>query len=287
MQMQNTVQKNKHYGLYIFLVLNIIIIYLTETVGGGKYFFDTGIIHFIAIIFVFLAFVRIFRHRNIHDPVLQKLVSASIAAMVVFAVSHVIEFINFEIFHGYSDALFANVANMYLISLLLILIGAESFLRIYHNRGKWLIWVSRILIILLAAFTVILLFKPDLISLDTDTITSYIYTAIMLIITVMAMLRVWEIKKHVAIVRGFVNYLFVSVILIAIAILANIYYEFIVDGFKIADYRVIYLAHFGFYLALSLLFLAFGQLNRLGGMLDEIDNNKLQKKYEPGTNPTV
>src|SRR6266481_4314109 len=261
---------DRYLNPYFFLALNIAIIISAETVGGGKRFFDSGAIHMIAIVFVLLAFLRIVHHKYIYDPILQKFINTSLAAMVAFAISHVVEFISIVGLHSYNDGVFANIANMYLISLLLVVIGAESFLRVFHARSAWLIWTCISGITILTILSVTLLFNSQLISLDTDGFAPYLYVLAVVVITAIALTKALEIRKRVGMTKDFVNYLVASIIFIAIAILPNIFYELMTVVFKTTAYQAVYLSHFAFYAALSVLFLAFGQFGTLGGMLDEI-----------------
>ncbi len=261
---------DKYLNLWFFVALNLVIIVLTETVGGGTWFYESGVIHIIAVVFVLLAGLRIAYHHYTYDPILEKFVHMCLAAMGVFALAHIVEFFSLVVLGHYPDSVYVNVANMYLISLLLIVIGAEAFLRVYRVRSAWLIWVAATIITALFSLSILILTNPDLVSLETDSIMPFLYCAAVLTIAIVALFKAWQIKKLVGLIGGFVNYLFVAVILISLAVLPNIFYEYLVHMLHVSEHQADYLSHFAFYAALSVLFLAFSRLNHLGGILDEV-----------------
>lgn len=263
---------DKYLDVKFFLILNVLIILLAQTLGNGTLFFRTGIIHVIAIGFVALALVRVFFHYYTYDHILEKFIHACLAAMAIFAVSHIVEFFSFVILHRYADAVYMNVANFYLISLLLIVIGAESFLHVLKGRPAHVIRILTVVIIILTLLSVALLFNDRLISLGTNSFAPITYTVATLAAIGLCLSKMWQIKKRVDFMPSFVNYLSVSIVLIGIATLTNIYYEFFIDLFGLPEYQAVYFSHFAFYIALSFLFLAFGKVSHLGGMLEEVKN---------------
>lgn len=265
----------KYLNTKFFIVLNILIIALAETIGGGTWFFASGTIHVIAISFVVLALVRTYAHYYTYDPILEKFVHACLAAMAVFAVSHLIEFFSFVVLKSYSDAVYINVANFYLASILLITIGAESFLRVLQGRSAALTRMLIAGIVALAFLSISLLFNDELMSLEINSPVPYLYTFAVLAALGFCIYKVRRIKRLVDFMPGFVNYLLVSVALIGVAALISIYYEFFVDIFGFPEYQAIYLSHFAFYISLSSLYLAFGKTNHLGGMLQEVQEGRV------------
>lgn len=117
------------------LIINAAIILFSETMGN--LFLETGTIHFIAVLFIILAVSRIFIHYYTFDPVLEKFIHASSLALLFFAGSHFMEFLGYKLLNLPEDALFANVVNFYLISILFVIIGTELFLRIYYRRSHF------------------------------------------------------------------------------------------------------------------------------------------------------
>src|SRR5581483_1377977 len=205
-------QVEKYLNPYFFLALNILIILVAETAGGGKLLYNSGIIHIIALIFVLLVFFRIFFRRPIYDPVLEKFVRAILAAMGVFALSHVIEFFSMMVLRSYTDGVYANTANFYIISLLLIAIGADAFLRVERRQSGAFGWMLGVIIAFISIWAVVLLFKSGAVDLDTGGPTPFVYLAVMIFATAVGLYKAWQIKTRVKITSAFVSYLVAAIL---------------------------------------------------------------------------
>ncbi len=255
---------------------NIAVIAVAEITG--QLFFKFGIIHIIAILFIALSVVRIFVRYYSYDPILEKFFLTSLAALFVFALSHIVEYFSMSMgaFVNYSDSVLVNTTNFYLISLMLIIIGAEAFLRIRDSRSLTQI---NVLIGLIAAF-IILIFvfetKKDLVSLELDNPAPYVYMAMVIFFGLVALKKIGRIGKHVGISTAFVKYISVSIILIMLSTAPYIFYELLEAKFGFPLYQIMYLSHFFFYASLSLFFLAFGKVKIAGGVYEAA------KKIVPG-----
>ena len=123
-------------------VANIAIIIAVELSDGGKFFVETGLIHGVAILFIFLAIGVLFLPYQLYDQYAKKFLWGEILAMLIFASSHITEFLSYKIFDIHEDAVFANVANFYIISILVMLVGSEMFFKAYHRgRTKLFLWL--------------------------------------------------------------------------------------------------------------------------------------------------
>lgn len=262
------------------ILINIAIILAAEFAGNGLFFYETGLIHAVAILFIILAVSRFFYHIYTFDPIFEKLVHATIAASVVFAISHIFEYVSMMIFHSYKDATFANVVNFYLIGFILIAIGAESFLRIIGRRSTYII---KLFFIIIFAFTILIILfsiNDKLISLEPDSLAPFLYAFLIIVVGAIGIGIVREIKKIVPISAGFSNYLLSSLALLIFAMIPYVFYEFIAERFhyyNIQNYQIIYVSHFVFFAALSFLFLAFTKLS-WGGIYAETRNLVENKK---------
>ena len=251
------------------ILANLAIIVVTEITG--KLFFQLGIIHIIAILFIALSVVRIFVRYYSYDPILEKFFQSSLAALFVFTLSHIVEYFSMSMgaFVYYSDSVLVNTTNFYLISLMLIAIGAEAFLRIYDSRSaaqtKMLIGLISTLIILIFVFTT----KKELISLELGTPTPYIYIVLVIFFGIIALTKVRRIGKYVAISTAFTKFLSASIILIMFSTIPYIFYDLLQSKFDFPIYQIMYLSHFFFYASLSLFFLAFGRVKITGGVYEE------------------
>lgn len=251
-----------------FVFLNGAIILTAELTG--ELFFDRGIIHIIALFFVALSIARIFIHYYTYDPILEKFFHACSAALCVFAISHIVEYFNMGISHYYTDSVLVNTLNFYLISLVLIGIGAEVFLRIHDNRKKILVRFLISLVIFFVVLVFIFAFNKNLVSLDLDNFIPYTYACLITIFSIFTIKKISRIGNHVKFSNEFTRYLITAIILIGLATLPYIFYDLLSVSFGIPIFQLIYLSHFFFYVALSLVFLAFGKVVVSGGLYEDV-----------------
>ena len=86
---------------------------------------------------------------------------------------------------------------------------------------------------------------------------------------IFAAVEIVRIRRLTPVMRGFTAYLVGGLVLILVAILPNIFYDFLSDV-GIPSYQSIYASHFLFYGALSLFFLAFKKLSYMGGVYEDL-----------------
>lgn len=254
---------------YTLLIINLAIIFSAETVGQSRLFYDSGLIHGIAILFIMLAGVRIFQRYYLFDPEIRNLLRMSLWAMTFFALSHIVEFASFEIFHTYADAAFANVINFYCISLIFMYIGTERVMAIYEGRSSRRIHAAGVAIAVFLLLTGLYLAKNSLISLEPDEAAPYAYAAVVLSIGSYSLYRLVLISRLYPLLKPFAKYLVQATVLIILATMPNIFYEHL-EALGLEKFQVIYLSHFTFYAALSVMFLAYGESLKIGGIHKEI-----------------
>lgn len=265
-----TDQIEKILNPFVLLFINLSIVVLAEFVGGGMFFYRTGIIHVIALGFIGLAALRVRAHYYSYDQYLEKVMHASLIAMGIFAISHIFEAVSFSVFHAYEDPIFASVANFYIISLLVITIGTELFLKKLFQRSYALVIFLEVLVVGFFALSIYFIKDGSVVSLEPDSVAVPLYAVAIFAAGLYALLRLRQIKSHVPMSSNFLNYYIASIVLIVIAALFNIGYEILVDKFHVPEFQVIYMSHFLFYGALSLMFLAFNYMRDLGGFLGQV-----------------
>ncbi|MDO8668741.1 MAG: hypothetical protein Q7K65_00420 [Candidatus Buchananbacteria bacterium] len=266
----------KIFSPLVLIAINLAVILIAELTG--QLFFMYGIIHMIAILFIALSIIRIFVRYYSFDPILEKFFMASLAALFVFALSHIVEYFSMSMgaFVYYSDSVLINTANFYLISLMLIIIGADAFLRVHDRRSLIQINVLIGLIAALIVLIFVLTTKRELMSLELDNPTPYVYTAIIFLLGLIAMMKINRIGKHVSISTGFTRLLHASIIMIMLSTVPYIFYEFLESNLNFPLHQVMYLSHFFFYASLSLFFLAFGRINIKGGIYEDLKKASLK-----------
>lgn len=247
----------------VLIAINILIIVAAELTG--ELFLQTGLIHMIALLFLLLGISRIFVHYNSYDQYLQPLTLGAVAALLLFAFSHLTEYFSFG--NGtehYSDALYVDVTNVYMTAMLMVALGAQYFL---SKQSK----TVPLLLTLAGAFagslvvTVLGFLRIITISLEPDEADVYLYSVVVIGVTILSITRMLRLGKAVSIMQSFARYIAVAFSLIALAALYYLLYE-ILEHAGMPDVQIIYISHFLFYAALSVMFLAFPRLARLGGI---------------------
>ncbi len=246
----------------ILLILNIGIIITTELTGS--LFLEYGIIHIIALFFLLLGISRVFVHYNTFDQYLKPLTFGSITALLLFSISHLMEYTSFGSTGEYSDALYIDVTNLYMTGMLLVAVAAQYFL---HKRDKTPLTLSLLVGGFFASLVITLLglLKKIEISIEPNEPDVYMYSTFVILVSIVSAHRVYKIGKAVSIMHGFSGYIAVAFVLIATSSLHYSLYE-ILEHAGVPEMQIIYINHFLFYAALSLMFLAFARLAKFGGI---------------------
>ena len=113
------------FNHWTLLFLNVAIIVFVE--ATSMFFMRTGLIHLIAILFIALGALRIFVHYDVYDRYLRPLIYGGILTLLIFAVSHVLEYASYSLLYLPYDAIAANVVNLYLTGLLIVILSVEHF----------------------------------------------------------------------------------------------------------------------------------------------------------------
>lgn len=260
---------DKIFNGYSLAIINAVIIMAALMTGNGMTFIETGLIHVIALLFVAISIWRIFSRPYTYDPIFEKFVHAALFALIVFAGSHIMEFVSMVVLHRYGDSIFANVANLYLIATFALIIGASHFLKIgYLSSIKWLRGIAYALIGSLLLLVVALMSGYFTVSLEADRAIPYVYLSALVISTGIALFEMIKIRKAASVTSGFVNSLMLSVSLIMLAVVPYVLYD-VLGNLGVGSIALVYSSHFIFYAALSIFFLGFRNLS-WGGIYQEV-----------------
>jgi hypothetical protein len=197
------------------------------------------------------------------------LIKGSILALIIFSISHLIEFLGLAFLKGQDQAVSINVVNFYIMSLLTVAVGAEYFLRALKRKSSVMTICMIAGIGLFLCLTILTFSNTAQVSLSPGGWTIYIYSAAVLTAFFLSASRLLQINKSVSIMSGFTSYFIAAFTLVAIAAILNVLY-IVLEGMGISHLQIIYTSHFLFYGALSLMFLAFNLLSNLGGIYSEI-----------------
>ena len=199
--------------------------------------------------------------------------------MIIFSVSHLVELLGYVYFKIYTDAIFINVINFYIISMLAVTIGAEYFLRALKKGRAITVMVMGAGVAVFFLLTILIFLNQISVSLEPSGATPYIYGLLVVTTPIFSINRLIKIKRHVSIMIGFVNYFIAAFTLITISALQYVFYD-VLQGLGMPDFQIVYVSHFLFYGALTLMFLAFVRLANLKGVYVEIESYKQNDKIE-------
>lgn len=261
----------KFLSPWTFLFLNLVIVVLVE--ATGMFFMTTGLIHLIAILFIALGIGRIFVHYNVHDQFLNPLIYGGIATLLLYAISHVLEYVSYAYFSLPYETISINVVNFYLTGLFIIALSVSYFLKRLEKGFTFFSYLLPIGVALCVFATILFNLYPNLVNLGFSSWLLYLYAGTVIGVTILGISWLIRLKSHVSILANFIDYFNAAFIMIAGSAMFYILSESLVNiG---VDYtQIMYVSHFLFYGALSMIFLSFGKLTHLGGLYDAAEEKE-------------
>lgn len=254
---------DKIFSVPVLVTINVLIILVAESTG--TFFLETGLIHIIALFFLILGILRIFVHYNAYDRYLQPLLWATVLSLVIFSASHLTEYLSFAgLDEPYSHDLYVDVTNLYMTAMLVVALGAQFFIARRDKNWK-LFSVLSVALIASGLFTLLGFLRIYNVSIEPDEIDIYVYSIVVAVATVVSVNRLLRIGRAVSIVRDFAIYISIAFGFVLLAALQYSLYE-VLEHAGMPDYKIIYLGHYLFYIALTVLFLAFPKLIQKGGI---------------------
>jgi len=260
----------KIFSAKTLIALNLSIIVLVELTG--TFFLETGLIHLIALAFLLLGISRIFVNYRAFDQFLTPLIWGSVVALILFAFSHLHEFIAFESLNEpYSHDLYIDVTNLYMTGMLLVACGAHFF--IARRDRKWGL-LTFLTLGALASLTLSILgfLRVISISIEPDEPDVYIYSVVVVAASLVSINRLLSIGNKISMIKTFSIYLSIGFFLLLASALHYSLYE-VLEHAGLPDYQIIYIGHFLFFMALSVLFLAFPKLVQKSGIYTKLPNS--------------
>jgi hypothetical protein len=261
---------DKIFSPIVLILLNLAIIKAAEFVGGGKFFAETGLIHGIVLVFVFLILARIFSEYAFGDYILKGFLKIQMAFFLFLGFVHIYEYLGVDVLVIKDSVVELSVTLFYLLWLIGNLIALEFVFRIYEKKsflknsifagGFVLVSVG---IIALHAFSGLV-----------EELPSWTSDAILLAVVVLGVyssLRILKIKEIMPIFNNFAIYTVPAIALVVLATFSE-YSESVgfLSRFNISPTQNLYLSHFIIYAALSLLLIGFGKLKQPTGIYSEM-----------------
>jgi len=258
----------KLFNHWTLLFLNFVIVILVE--ATGRLFMDTGLIHLIAILFIGLGVGRIFIHYEVYDQFLKPLIYGGVATLILFAVSHILEYAGYTFFYLPFETIAAIVVNFYLTGLFIITLSAFYFLKMLKKELVVYGYILPVGMVATLIATVLFYLKPTLVNLSHTSWLMYLYSGAVIGVTALGIYWLLRLKRHVSILVDFIDYFNAAFIMIATSAMFYVLSEPL-ERVGVEYMQVMYISHFIFYGALSLIFLSFVRLSHLGGVYSAIE----------------
>lgn len=265
----------KFLNIYTLLIVNLAIIAAAELIGGSRYFYDTGLIRLIGIIFIGLVVYRIFTHYYFRDQFFKKFLKLSLIVFTMLAATQIFEYLWIKLLPLKQGMAETGVIGLYFASLLFLVAGLEFILRVAQRKPDINLRLPAIILLLAVVFSIV--FMAGGAPIFGKNIEIFIYVCLVLtaILGIFAINMSLKIRKTLPLFKGFINYLIPGIIFIVMASLFKFFgiFKFLL----INEIQISYLAHFAIYFALSFMFLGFGKLLNLGGIYEDI-----KEEFEKG-----
>ncbi len=257
----------KFLNIYVLLAVNLVIIAAAELIGNGWFFYETGLIHLIGIVFIFLVILIIFTRYSLQDRIIKNFLQICLIAFGIFSITHIIEcFAACQPVNNWKIVDFEVMA-FYFVGLFALFIATETILRAYRNQSAFK-WQYPIL-------TVFLFAMISIVFLANSSVFYYFYAYFAYLVLnsaigILVITRTLKIGKILPLLSGFVRYFNIGIIFVVLASLFE-FFEFFGLGGAINEVQTIYLAHFSIFFGMSFIFLGFGKLLNLGGIYQNVD----------------
>jgi hypothetical protein len=252
------------------LGINIALVLATQLVGGGRWFHDSGAVHIVAILFIVLAMTRLFSPYKVSDPFIGKFVRASIVALIFFAASHVVEFVTIVMLDLPPEAVHVSVLSVYIASVLFFLLGVQYVLRMTGRQSSPYSWTLLVLVSAIITAIVYVAVNPSSIyhSATAPGVLLALYGIALLLVIVFQVIGFRKVQRILPVLKGMQSHLLMASAFIVLSVFPTIYHQLWGHSSGIPGYQIVYFSHYGFYAAASSLYLAFGALDKVGGVYE-------------------
>ncbi|MEK9152564.1 MAG: hypothetical protein AAB692_04305 [Patescibacteria group bacterium] len=252
----------------ILLLLNIAIIASAQVLGDGHLLYDTGAIRFIAVLFVVLAAIRLFDNFFFSDPILRKIIRSALATTILFASTHTLFYAAGFALDLTRATLTLSMVNYYLAGLLILALGPAIALRGYFKSSEVLNYISLIFVAVLPVLTAVLSESNQ--QLAPTSFVFYLYLGITLIIGPFTLSRILWVKRSFSPLKAFMTWLAWAVFFITAAASINVLNVAMETNAGIPGFQIEYLHLYAFFIAVSIMFLAFDEIKGMGGVYQDI-----------------
>ncbi len=248
----------------LLLWVNVAIIIVAETLGGGRTFYDTGLIHVPVILFALLVCTRIFGRYRLYDPVMRRFLLWSLGAVAILLAAYAVAFADQNLGRRLPpSAVYGGVISFHLVALLAISVGAFHILRAYGRMRYATFWLAVSATVGVASFAASFAAYGGVIR----TVPPFLYILVAAAAGLATALPTLAIGRLAPPLREFSLLLGAALVFITTAAGAAALH-LVANGAYPVYQQATYVGDFAFFAAMSFLFLAFGKFANMGGVYE-------------------
>ncbi len=246
----------------LLLWVNVAIIMVAETLGRGRLFYDTGLIHVPVLLFVLLVGTRIFGRYSLYDPVMRRFLGWSLGAVAILLASYAIEFADQDLGRRLPpSAVYGGIISFHLVALLAISVGAFHLLRAHGRMRYATFWLAASALVGVVSFAASFAAYAGVI----PAVPPVLYVMIAAVAGLATAMPTMAIGRLAPALKEFSQYLGATLTFITAAAGASAVH-LVAKGEYVVYQQATYVGNFAFFGAMSFLFLAFGKFANPGGV---------------------
>jgi len=243
----------------VLLAINIAIIVSAQLVGGGRAFYDQGLIYFPSFLFLALVCARILTRFSSYDAALQKFLSVVMASLAMLGTAQLIDLgTHLPSFSLPRGGAFGSIVSLQLAALLTFAFGTFYVLRSYGKLREAMPWI------VVSSLVGIIAFSAALASFlgHVSNVPPMLYMGLAAITGMSVAVPFHRIERILPFLEEFTRHMTAAAVFIALSVAINTLQ--LINGAMISDRQATYGAHFAFFAAMSFLFLGIGRLTNMG-----------------------
>ncbi len=255
---------------WIAIALVISIILSAELVGGGTFFAETGLIHAVVLVFVALIVLRIFSKYAFEDYMLKGFLKIQMVFLLFLGLTHVYEYVGLNVIPFNDPVVEFSVTIFYLVWIIGNVLALEFICRIYKKRT----YIITVLLYLLMAVAIVGAIFLHIFHGAVEYMPMWVPVLVLgavVVLGIVGIVQIFRLNNIMPIFNIFSLYAVPAVVFVVFAAFSE-YSEAtgFLGNYGVSDTQGLYLSHFTIYIALALLFVAFGKLKRPDGIYKEI-----------------
>lgn len=265
--------------LFLF-ILNLTIIVAAFTIGGGMFFYESGLIHLFAVFFGLLSVYALYRFWQYKGAMVFTAVKGSVLALFLFSLGHfsgVLELLHLggedvEEIIEFIELLF------YAIGFVVIQRAFHKIIGLYRGKGRQLSPAVGLIVSLIITAGAFFLLKgggADSL-LDYQALLPIALVSFSLPMSVLLYFESLKIEKIMSLFKNYMRYSRLSFLFFALAVILELSEIAHIEFLSQAHFS--YLSHFVFYIGFSLQLLAVGNLLEVGGAYEDVGKEVAKEK---------